>query len=96
MCVCTMNACVCVYMCVGVHALVYLCMCASEYAHMLFLLPEGTLWGARGCGTAAGTPELSSGCGGGAPPPQLTLFSSNTLKTNVANLVGSPNGKNCL
>lgn len=28
--------------------------------------------------------------------PQLTLFSSKTLKTNVANLVGSPNGKNCL
>lgn len=72
-CVCTMNACVCVYACVGVHALVYLCMCASEYAHMLFLLPEGTLWGARGCGTAAGTPELSSGCGGGAPPPPAHL-----------------------
>lgn len=28
--------------------------------------------------------------------PRLTLFSSKTLKTKVANLVGSPKGKNCL
>lgn len=36
------------------------------------------------------------GPGAGPVHPQLTLFSSKTLKTNVANLVGSPNGKNCL
>lgn len=42
--------------------------------------------------------ELSTVCGGFEKTViwLRTLFSSNTLKTNEANFVGSPKGKNCL
>lgn len=86
--------------CVHVRVHVQACNYASVYVHVhahvcVFPLQQGTPAGEQGVEMhlqEGGDP----GPGAGPVNPQLTLFSSKTLKTNVANLVGSPNGKNCL
>lgn len=60
--------------------------------------------GERGKVTGSGQGDGGGGRGGGAGKARaktdtkgciLTLFSSKTLKTKEANLLGSPKGKNC-
>lgn len=82
--------------CVSVHVSMHSCVCSfSRREHRQERVGVEALRVPTGAEpAAAGGKRLRVDAG--PINPQLTLFSSKTLKTNVANLVGSPNGKNCL
>lgn len=95
-CVCMACVCICVY------GYVFLLRREHQWVSVDVETPqEGgdcglVVEGGGDSGMVLGVGGRGLRAGAGPINPQLTLFSSKTLKTNVANLVGSPNGKNCL